>query len=73
MGILTRKQGEQFVISSDRDGSGITSKRASVRLSDPYQVWTGSAWSSNIEQAVFFDSLDNADNYVRENYPKLSA
>jgi hypothetical protein len=70
MGILTRKQGERFVVSSDRAGPGATN-RAPRNVNDPYQVWTGLDWSSNIDTAVFFPSLDDADEYVRVNFPKL--
>jgi hypothetical protein len=72
MGILTRKQGEQFVISSDHTLSGVTNQRPPRRLSEPYQVWTGSIWSLDIAEAVTFNSLDDADEYVRVNYQKLS-
>jgi hypothetical protein len=72
MGILTRKQGERFVVSSDRAGPGAAS-RSSRSLNDPYQVWTGFDWSSNIDAAVFFPSLDDADEYVRANFPRLMA
>jgi len=72
MGILTRKQGERFVVSSDRAGSGATN-HAPRNLKDPYQVWTGFDWSSNVDAAVFFQSLDDADEYVRVNFPKLMA
>jgi hypothetical protein len=72
MGILTRKQGEVFVISSDHTGAGVVKTRPPRRLDEPYYVWTGSMWSSNITEAVLFDSLDEADEYVRANYHKLS-
>jgi hypothetical protein len=72
MGILTRKQGEQFVVSSDRAGQG-TTNRAPRSMNDPYQVWTGFDWSSNVDAAVFFPSLGDADEYVRVNFPKLMA
>jgi hypothetical protein len=72
MGILTRSQGEQFVISSDRANPGATSKRASRHINESYQVWTGSQWSSDITQAMLFATLDDADDYVRANYQKLA-
>jgi hypothetical protein len=72
MGILTRKQGERFVVSSDRAGPRATN-RASRSVNDPYQVWTGFDWSSSVAAAVFFQSLDEADEYVRANFPKLMA
>jgi hypothetical protein len=71
MGILTRKQGEQFVISSDHT-AGVASTRPPRRLSESYQVWTGSVWSLSTAEALTFESLDDADEYVRTNYQKLS-
>lgn len=71
MGILTRKQDERFVVSSDHASRGATSRRAPRHLNEPYQVWTGLNWSPNVTEAVGFDSLDDADEYVRANYAKL--
>lgn len=71
MGILTRKQGTKYVISSDRDLDHKTSKRAPRTASDVYQVWTGIEWSTNLSDALGFDSLDDADEYVRANYNKV--
>jgi hypothetical protein len=73
MGILTRKHGEEFVISSDHGAPTASSARAPRRMNDIYQVWTGSEWSANIDDAVRFGSLDDADDYVRVNYQKLNA
>ncbi|HZZ28555.1 MAG TPA: hypothetical protein VFE46_11180 [Pirellulales bacterium] len=72
MGILTRKQGEQFVISSDHTEPGVISTRPPRRLNEPYQVWTGTVWSANIMEAAIFESLEDADEYVRANYTRLS-
>jgi hypothetical protein len=72
MGILTRKQAEQFVISSDHTNPRATSKRAG-RMDANYQVWTGVAWSADNGEALLFESLDIADEYVRANYPKLTS
>lgn len=73
MGILTREQGKAFVISSDHNSTDPPSKRAPRRLDEPYQVWTGSGWSIDVGEAMTFDSLDDADDYVRANYAKVSA
>lgn len=73
MGILTRKQGGTFVISSDQNALDPSNKRAPRRLDEPYQVWTGVHWSINIDEALMFESLDDADEYVRANYSKVSA
>jgi hypothetical protein len=72
MGILTRKQGDLFVISSDHIVPGVVKTRPPRRLDEPYHVWTGSMWSSTITEAALFGSLDEADEYVRANYTKLS-
>ena len=74
MGILTRRQGEVFVITSDRpsDVSSPTT-RAPARLTEVYQVWTGVRWSVSREDAVSFASLDAADEYVRANYGQVIA
>lgn len=73
MGILTRRQGDVFVITSDRpsDASSPTT-RAPARLTDVYQVWTGARWSTSREDAVSFASLDAADEYVRANFSKVT-
>ena len=72
MGILTRKQSDRFVISSDLTDPLAKATRAPNRHNDSYLVWTGLNWSLNINEAQFFDSMDDADEYVRANYPKLS-
>jgi hypothetical protein len=72
MGILTRKQEERFVVSSDHANPQANNKRA-ARIDEHYQVWTGAAWSANTAEALLFDSLDMADDYVRANYSKLAS
>jgi hypothetical protein len=72
MGILTRKQGEMYVISSDHTADGPPAKRAPQRMSETYYVWNGERWSSNVDEAITFASLDDADEYVRANYGKVS-
>jgi hypothetical protein len=71
MGILTRQQGAQYVISSDQDLDQKGTKRAPRNQSDVYQVWTGTQWSTDVAEALCFDSLDEADEYVRANYQKV--
>lgn len=73
MGILSRKLGDRFVITSDRDADGNTSRRAPARLSDDYQVWTGTRWSISPGDAQQFATLDEADEYVRANYVRVMA
>jgi hypothetical protein len=73
MGILTRKQGTGFLIGSDRSMTDApTSRPPKVRPTDSVAVWTGHAWSAVMNEALLFGTLDEADNYVRANYPKLS-
>ena len=73
MGILTRKQGDEFVITSDRTADEIPTKRAPKRTRlDVYEVWTGDHWSAAVTDAKTFDTLDNADDYVRANYALIS-
>jgi hypothetical protein len=67
MGILTRRQGTHFVISSDHTAEA-SNKRAPRHLANDYQVWTGKRWSANMTDAMNFESLDDADEYVRANY-----
>ncbi len=73
MGILTRKQNERFVISSDLTDPLAKGKRAPNRVNTAYLVWTGLTWSPNNSEAQFFDSLDDADEYVRAHYAELSS
>ena len=73
MGILTRRQGKKFVISSDHYPLGELRRRPARRLDEPYHVWTGATWSSNNEEAMIFESLEDADDYVRANYSRVSA
>jgi len=73
MGILTLQQGEEYVITSDRCTTDAPTKRAPKRRpSANYQVWTGDAWSPAKIAAMSFGTLDEADEYVRANYCRLS-
>jgi hypothetical protein len=72
MGILTRKQGTDYVISSDRSAAVAPTGRAPKgRPSDSYEVWTGNTWSALMTEAMIFNSLDEADEYVRVNFSKV--
>ena len=73
MGVLTRRQGEQFVITSDRIVDATPSKQAPRRISETYQVWTGAAWSTNMTEALGFASLEAADEYVRANFRQVTS
>ena len=72
MGIMTRKQGTAFVITSDSCSATAPTVRAPKRQSDVYEVWTGERWSVAMEEAKLFDTLDHADEYVRANYAKVT-
>ncbi len=72
MGILTRRQGDAFVITSDRPPGTDATKRAPSRLTDDYQVWDGAAWSASKSEALCFASLDAADEFVRANIAKMN-
>lgn len=71
MGIMTRTQGEQFVITSDRLLEDAPS-RAPKKASDFMLVWTGTAWSATLAEAKVFATADEADEYTRANYARLS-
>lgn len=73
MGILTRQQGDEFVITSDRQSGASPTTRAPTRVTEAYQVWTGACWSPTREEAIRFASLDAADEYVRANFSKVTA
>lgn len=72
MGILTRQQGDAFVITSDRASGSSPTTRAPTRLTEVYEVWTGTRWSTTREEAISFKSLDAADEYVRANYATVA-
>jgi hypothetical protein len=73
MGILTRKQGTGFVIGSDRSATDApTTRPPKGRPSDIIAVWTGETWSAVMTEAMMFDTLDDADEYVRANSSKVA-
>lgn len=72
MGILTLRQGDVFVIASDRTSDAAPSKQAPRRQIAICQVWNGASWSTNIGEAMSFISLDQADEYVRANFAKVT-
>jgi hypothetical protein len=71
MGILTRQQGDVYVISSDRASSAPQTTRAPSRSGESYEVWTGDCWSAARDDAMPFASLDAADDYVRQNLARI--
>ncbi len=72
MGILTRRQDEAFVITSDKPSGSATTTRAPTRIAAEYEVWTGSGWSTNRAEAMPFTTLDAADEYVRANFARVT-
>ena len=73
MGVMTRKQGTEYVISSDRSATDIPTTRAPARRpTDSYEVWTGKNWSAEMSEAKTFGTLDDADEYVRANFAKVT-
>ena len=40
-------------------------------LNDVYQVWTGNGWTENKAEALQFNTMDDADEYVRAHYAKV--
>lgn len=71
MGIMARKQGDGFVITSDRVSHAKPVTRA-PRFSDICQVWTGTQWSPSNAQAMRFGSLEDAEEYIRANYSQVT-
>ena len=72
MGILTRRQGSEYVIGSDCSAADAPSSRAPKgRPASSYEVWTGEIWSAVITDAKTFATLDAADEYVRANFARV--
>jgi hypothetical protein len=73
MGILTLQQDGKYVISSDRSMADAPVNRPPKgKPHGDYEVWTGNAWSSHKSEAMTFGTLDDADEYVKVNYRRLS-
>ncbi|MFN0197938.1 MAG: hypothetical protein ACKVT0_14425 [Planctomycetaceae bacterium] len=73
MGILTLQQDGKFVISSDRIITDApVSRPPKGKPSGNYQIWTGDSWSSVHANATTFGTLDEADEYVKANYRRLT-
>lgn len=74
MGIMARKAGEQFILTSDRIAGDLPKKAAPRRqLVEVYQVWTGDKWSTTLADAKTFTTIDVADEYIRANYTRVMA
>jgi hypothetical protein len=73
MGILTLQQDGKYIISSDRSITDAPVGRPPKgKPPGDYQVWTGDKWSLVKTDATTFDTLDEADEYVKANYHRLS-
>jgi len=73
MGILTLEQDGKYVISSDRGmGDAPVNRPPKGKVSANYQVWSGDGWTEVQADAATFGTLDEADEYVRANYRRLS-
>ena len=74
MGVMPRKSGEKFIITSDRVAGELPSNRIPRKpLLEVFQVWTGHGWSATITDATFFTDIDVADEYIRANYARVMA
>ena len=71
MGVMAREQGELYVITSDRRSGDSPSKIAPKRQSGVYQVWTGDKWSTITTDAITFEAIEEADEYIKENLGRL--
>ena len=71
MGVMTRDQGEGFVITSDRILGEAKSVRAAKKMSSTYLVWTGETWSSVMADAKTFATQEAADDYLRANSDRV--
>ena len=72
MGVMAREQGELFVITSDRTGGDSPSKVAPKQRKDGvYRVWTGDEWSTITTDAITFEAIEEADEYIKENSGRL--
>lgn len=74
MGIMARKSGGSFIITSDRvEGEPPCKQAPKRRDSEVYQVWTGNGWSATMTDAATFLAIDGADEYIRANYARVMA
>lgn len=72
MGILVRKSGQSFIITSDRMASELpTTRPPRLRPEGEYQVWTGERWSATKADAKTFVACDGADDYIRAHYAQV--
>jgi hypothetical protein len=70
---MTLRQGDVFVIASDRASGTPRTARPPARPSEAYEVWTGDNWSPTKTDAIGFGTVAAADEYLRANLTKLLA
>lgn len=74
MGVMPRKSGEKFIITSDRVAGELPSSRVPKKTPpEVFQVWTGQGWSATITDATLFSEIDVADEYIRANFVRVMA
>ena len=74
MGVMARVQDEVYVITSDRISGDSPSKTAPKRQLDRvFQTWTGEKWSSVASDAITFEAIEDADDYIKDNSARLMA
>jgi hypothetical protein len=73
MGVIARKSGESFIITSDRTAGELPMKSAPKKRAtdEVFQVWTGSDWSTSQAAAAIFSGLEAADDYIRANFDRV--
>jgi hypothetical protein len=72
MGVLARKSGDNFIITSDKVVGELPSKQAPKKPQlEVFQVWTGDGWSTSPDAATIFAELDAADDYIRANFDRI--
>ncbi len=72
MGVMAREQGELYVITSDRTLGDSPTKIAPKKPKDGvYRVWTGDNWSTITTDAITFEAIEEADEYIKENSGRL--
>jgi hypothetical protein len=72
MGIVTIQRGDDYVIASDCDPAEAPTTRAPKRMRSPSHVWTGTEWSTVMTEGKAFDTPDDADEYLRLHYAKVT-
>mgnify|MGYP001341674155 CR=1 FL=1 len=72
MGVMSRKSGDNFIITSDKVVGEVPSKQAPKKPQlEVFQVWTGDGWSTSADAAAIFSALDSADDYIRANFDRV--